>query len=184
MRYAMFPSLPQPWASFLEELDGLLNERFDFHCIGGFAAVVAYNLPRSTNDLDYFTLTPHNRMGHVEQLAGRGSALARKHRVHLHRAAVASLPEDYEARLSEVYPGHFTNIRLYVPDPYDLVLSKLSRNSDTDRDDVKHLSTELSLDPNVLRERYGRELRTIQIGEVNERDQTLEFWIEAYFSKS
>ncbi|HKV48708.1 MAG TPA: DUF6036 family nucleotidyltransferase [Candidatus Acidoferrales bacterium] len=180
----MSPNLSQPWASFLGELDGLLDERFEFHCIGGFAAVVAYNLPRSTNDLDYFTLTPHNRMRDVERLAGQDSPLARKHRVHVHRAAVASLPDDYESRLKELYPGRFTNIRLCVPDPYDLVLSKLSRNSDVDRQDVKHLATELHLDPNVLRDRYVRELRAIQIGDVKERDQALEFWIEAYFSKS
>ena len=179
----MSPNLPQPWASFLEELDDLLDERFEIHCIGGFAAVVAYNLPRSTNDLDYFTLTPHNRMRDIERLAGRGSPLERKYKVHVHRAAVASLPEDYEARLRHLYPGLFSHIRLCVPDPYDLVLSKLSRNSTTDREDVRHLATELSLRPNILRDRYVRELRTIQIGEVKERDQTLEFWIEAYFSE-
>jgi hypothetical protein len=178
----MSPNLPQPWALFLEELDDLLDERFEFHCIGGFAAVVAYSLPRSTNDLDYFTLTPHNRIEDVERLAGRGSRLARKHRVHVHRAAVASVPEDYEARLTELYPGRFANIRLCVPDPYDLVLSKLSRNSDVDREDVRHLATKLSLDANVLRDRYVRELRAVQIGEVRERDQALEFWIQAYFT--
>lgn len=42
---------PPQWAAFLKELDSLLDEPVELHCIGGFAAVAAYGLPRSTNDL-------------------------------------------------------------------------------------------------------------------------------------
>ena len=180
----MSPEPPQPWAGFLRELDGLLDEPFEFHCIGGFAAVVAYNLPRSTNDLDYFSLIPCNRMQDIQELAGEGSPLARKHKVHVHHAGVASLPENYAERLVDLYPGYFKNIRLRVLDPYDLILSKLSRNIDRDREDVRHLAATLRLSSDVLRERYATELRAIVIGPVKQHDQTLEFWIEAYFSQS
>lgn len=71
---------PLPWAEFLEELDGLLNEVVEIHCIGGFAVVMAYGLPRSTNDLDYFALIPHTRLRELEELAGEGSALAQKYK--------------------------------------------------------------------------------------------------------
>lgn len=54
----MSPSLPPPWREFLAELDDVFDEPLQFHCIGGFAVVAAYGLPRSTNDLDYFTLIP------------------------------------------------------------------------------------------------------------------------------
>jgi hypothetical protein len=37
------------------------------------------------------------------------------------------------------------------------------------------------LDAAILRERYCRELRSILIGDPKQYDQTLEFWIEAYF---
>ena len=140
--------------------------------------------PRSTNDLDYFSLIPCNRIRDIQDLAGEGSALARKHNVHVHHAGVASLPESYEDRLIELYLGQFNNIRLRVLDAYDLVLSKLSRNADRDREDVQFLARTRDLDPNVLRDRYTRELRPILIGPAGRHDQTLEFWIEAYFANN
>ena len=74
----MSPNLPSPWKEFLEKLDGLLPEPIELHCIGGFAVVAAYGLPRSTNDLDYFSLEPCN-LGHtLHEIAGEGSALAHK----------------------------------------------------------------------------------------------------------
>jgi hypothetical protein len=178
----MSHELQEPWKYFLGELDGLLKEPIELHCIGGFAVVAAYHLPRSTNDLDYFTLTPADRGDELERLAGQGSRLAHKYKVYVHRAAVASLPINYEDRLTKLFAGQFRNIRLLILDPYDLVLSKLSRNADRDREDVRHLARELKLDPRILRERYA-ELRPNLIGSPERHDATLEFWLEAYFQK-
>jgi hypothetical protein len=97
----MCPKFEPPWSGFFEELDDLLDEPFEFHCIGGFAVVVEYGLPRGTNDLDYFTLVPANRITEPEKLAGEGSDLARKHKVHVHHAAIATLPENYEGGANE-----------------------------------------------------------------------------------
>jgi len=179
----MPPELVSPWKEFLEELDSLLDEPFELHCIGGFAVVAAYGLPRSTNDLDYFSLLPRNRAPDLDKLAGQGSTLARKYRVHLHRAAVASVPDSYDDRLTELFAGHLKKLHLFALDPYDLALSKLSRSEDRDREDVKYLAKTCSLNPNVLRDRYTRELRPILIGDAKQHDETLEFWIEAYFSQ-
>ncbi len=184
MRYAMSPDPPSPWAEFLQEPDELLDEPFELYCIGGFAVVAAYELPRSTNDLDYFSLVPCNRLPDLEQIAGEGSALARKYKVHVHHAAVASVPENYDERMTELFPGRFKNIRLFVLDPYDIVLSKLSRNIDRDREDVQYLAKTRQLDSKILRERYEKELRPILIGPPDRVDATLEFWIEAYFSNA
>jgi Nucleotidyltransferase of unknown function (DUF6036) len=118
----------------------------------------------------------------VERLAGQGSALARKCKVHIQRAAVATVPESYEDRLIELFPGHFKNIRLYVLEVYDLVLSKLSRNVDRDREDVKHLAQTFSLDANTLRRRYHDEMRALVLGNAKEQDDALDLWIDAYFS--
>lgn len=177
----MSPSLPPPWREFLTELDDLFDEPLQFHCIGGFAVVAAYGLPRSTNDRDYFTLIPCDRARKLERLAGEGSQLARKHKVHVHHAGIASVPENYEERTAELYPGHFKNIRLFVLDPYDLVLSKISRNAERDREDVAYLARTQHLDPNVLAERYEHELKAYVIGPPERTENTLKFWIEAYF---
>ena len=172
---------PPEWAAFLKELDSLLAEPIELHCIGGFAVVAAYGLPRSTNDLDYYSITPCNRVGDLENMAGEGSALARKHRVCIHHAAIASVPDNYEDRLTELYPGRFKNIRLLVLDPYDLVLSKLGRNCDRDREDVQYLARTQKLEAGILRERYEKELRASLIGPPDWHDGTLEFWLQAYF---
>jgi len=179
----MPPDLHPPWKQFLEELDSLLNEQIELHCIGGFAVVAAYHLPRSTNDLDYYTLIPVDCGQDLEKLAGQGSELARKYKLHVHRAAVASLPMNYEERLREPFAGRFRNMRLCVLDPYDLVLSKLSRNVERDREDVKHVAKTEKLDPAILRDRYVNELRAALIGPPEWHDKTLEFWVEAYSQK-
>jgi len=180
----MSPDLPSPWKEFLGELDTLLDEPIELHCIGGFAVVMGYGLPRGTNDLAYRTLVPYNRLNDLQRLAGPGSALARKHKVHTQHTGVESMPENYEARLTELYAGRFKKIRLFIPDAYDLVLSKLSRNNGRDREDVEFLAKTKQLDPMVLRKRYEEELKPILIGPESRHDGTLEFWIEAYFAKS
>lgn len=180
----MSPEPSSPWRGFLGELDALLDEPVTLHCIGGFAVVAGYGLERGTNDLDYRSLVPYDRINDLQRLAGPGSVLARKYKVHLQYTGVESMPENYEERVSELFHGHFKNLRLFVPDPYDLVLSKLSRNNERDRQDVEFLSRTKHLDPAVLRERYEKELRPSLIGPPSRHDATLEFWLEAYFAKS
>ena len=181
MRFAMSPDLRYPWKEFLGELDSLLDEPIELHCIGGFAIVAAYGIKRSTNDLDYFTLIPCNRVTDLEELAGEGSSLSKKYKVHVHHAGVATLPESYDERMKEPFPRHFKNIRLLVLDPYDLVLSKLSRNVERDREDVAFLTKTHNLEASTLRTPYQQELRAHLIGPPDRHDATLTFWLEAYF---
>lgn len=141
-----------------------------------------YGLPRSTNDLDYIYIKSDNAPD-LESIAGEGSPLAKKHKVFLHYVTIATYPEDYDQRLRELFPTRFKNIRLLVLDPYDLVLSKLSRNSGKDQEDVKYLARTQHLDREILRERYNKELKCHLIGFPERADNTLKFWIEAYFSQ-
>ena len=62
-----------------------------------------------------------------EEVAGQGSPLHKKYGVWLHRVAVTSLPEEYQARLTEMVAGEFSHLKLLVPEPYDCILSKLER---------------------------------------------------------
>jgi len=91
---------------------------------------------------------------------------------------VAKVPENYEDRLTEIFPGTFKHLRLLALDPYDLALSKLERNLQRDRDDVKHLAKVVPLDLEVLKERYQEELRW-QLGNPEREDLTLRLWVEA-----
>jgi Nucleotidyltransferase of unknown function (DUF6036) len=178
----MFAELSPPWSAFLRDLDVLLPEAVELHCIGGFALVAGYSLTRATNDLDYRTLVPFHLLNGLQELAGAGSELHKKHRVYLQKCGVDSMPESYDERLTEIPTRGLRNLKLMLPDPYDLALSKLGRNIDRDREDVQYLATTLKLSAATLRERYQTELRSIMIGRTAYHDQTLEFWIEAYFT--
>jgi hypothetical protein len=87
------------------------------------------------------------------------------------------VPEDYKDRLTEKFPKAFKHLRLFALDPYDLALSKLERNIQRDRDDVKYLARAVPLDLDVLKERYQKELRW-QMGNPEREDLTVRLWIE------
>jgi hypothetical protein len=59
----------------------------------------------------------------------------------------------------------------------NLALSKLERNTQRDRDDVKHFAQTVPLDLDVLKERYQKELRPY-LGNPEREDLTLKLWIE------
>ena len=93
------------------------------------------------------------------------------------------LRQDADSNDSELFPGHFKNLHLFIPDPYDLVLSKRCRNIERDRKDVAFLADTRHLDPDVARERY-KQLIANWIGPQNRHDATLKFWARAYFAKA
>jgi hypothetical protein len=77
----MFPeSPPEPWKSFLADIDAAATEELVLHCIGGFAVSLYYGLARPTGDLDVVEVDASTAVW-LEQVAGRSSALHRKHRL-------------------------------------------------------------------------------------------------------
>jgi hypothetical protein len=151
--------LPSPWSEFLSEVDRNLSRPVEMHCIGGFVLTFVYGAPRTTGDLDYLTIVPNDASDEVENLAGYGSKLARKYRVYFQRVAgVTDLPENYEQRLLDVDLG-LQNLFLKVLEAYDLMLSKLTRNSPKDREDMKYLAAKLNLSFGLLYERFANEMK-------------------------
>ena len=138
---------PQPWAAFFDELDSQLTELVELHCVGGFVLTTVYRLPRVTGDCDYVAALGGSDQ--LDALAGYDSPLHKKYQVYLQRVSVTTMPENYASRLTEPFQGRFKNIRILVPDAYDLILSKLERNSPKDREDVQYLSKTITLDVTV-----------------------------------
>jgi hypothetical protein len=124
-----------------------------------------YGLPRPTGDIDYIAAIPRYRIKELEQLAGRGSKLATKYKVYLQHVTVATMSEDYESRLIEMSSGRFKKLKIFAPDPFDLVLSKLERNSPKDQGDVEYLAKAVPLDPQILRDRYEKRITPKPDGE-------------------
>ena len=172
--------LPSPWKEFLVEIDGMLKEPLELHCVGGFVVTYFYGFQRTTGDIDYYTTVPANY--NLPEVAGEGSKLHKKYGICLHKAAVANLPENYETRLTEMANGHFKNLRLLVPDPYDCILSKIERNADVDVSDAEYLFRSQGLDAQIFRQRYEQEFRANIIGDVARTDTTLRLWIEIFTS--
>ena len=169
--------LVQPWRAFLAELDALVTHDIHLHCCGGFVVTMRYGLARTTADLDVLSILPTEDQRTLARAAGQDSALHKTHGVYLDVVTVATHPDSYEGRLTEMYPGVFRYIRLLALDPHDLVLTKLTRNADRDRGDVEYLATAVPLDVSVLRQRYQREMRPY-VGIPEREDLTLDLWIE------
>lgn len=171
-------TISEPWLSFWRELDKAAAEPVEMHCLGGFVITLLYVLERATADVDVISVIPRNRAGRLLEIGGEGSPLHKKHGVYLEVVGIATVPENYAERLTEIFEGEFQNIRLFALDPYDVALAKIERNIQRDRDDVKHLARVTPFDLETLKDRYEKELR-VYLGNPEREDLTLRLWIDA-----
>ena len=104
----MLSELPEPWKSFLKDLDRMVTSDVTLHCLGGFVVTACYGLPRATGDLDVLLVFPSEAQATLVALAGQKSDLHKKHGVYLDVVTVATYPENYEQRLIEVFQAHAT----------------------------------------------------------------------------
>jgi len=171
--------IPNPWGSFLRELDDIAAGPVDFHCIGGFVVNTKYGFSsRQTFDIDVLAITPNSQRKELLEHAAQGSVLHRKHGVYLDLVtAIQAYPQDYDQRLTEMYVGQLKRIRLFAVEPHDLALMKLERNAERDRVDVLFFASQGLVTTDELERRYRAEMRSY-IG-VPERstDITLRLWV-------
>jgi hypothetical protein len=172
---------PEPWRSFFTDIDGALDQPVSLHCCGGFVVTQLYGVGRTTSDVDFLGVIP-NVLEDLQELAGRGSGLHRKHHIYLDAVTIATSPEDYEERLVPLYSSAWNYLRLFALEAHDIALSKLERNSERDRYDVQQLARSGYLNPGILRERYYRELRPNLLAHEARHDLTLKLWLEAYWT--
>jgi hypothetical protein len=171
-------TIPEPWYSFLKELDALVSEPVRLDCIGGFVITMLYGLERTTADMDVLEIAPKSAASIFYKAARQGEELHQKYGVYLGPVTVAQAPYEYESRLEEMFPGTFKNLRLMALDPYDLALTKLERNIERDRSDIRYLARVIPFDLAILRERYVAEMRPY-LGNPEREDLTLQLWIDA-----
>ena len=169
--------IPEPWKSFLSEIDEAAKDEIELHCLGGFVIKILYGLQRPTADIDVLPIASNREIESVMTLASEGSKLHSKHKVYLQVVGVAPVPDSYEERLTEMFPQAFRHLRLFALDPDDLALTKLERNTQVDRDDVKHMASVVPFDLELLETRYREEMRP-NLGNPKREDLTLRLWIE------
>ncbi|HLZ91724.1 MAG TPA: DUF6036 family nucleotidyltransferase [Candidatus Acidoferrum sp.] len=169
--------IPEPWRSFLKELDQQATAETRMDCMGGFVVTVLYGFSRETVDLDVLLIAPQEQTAALLELGVQSGNLHKKYKVYLDYVGVAKVPENYKERLTEMFAGAFQYLRICALDPYDLALSELERNIQRHRDDVKHLARLIPLDLEILKQRYEKELRW-QLGNPEREDLTLKLWME------
>lgn len=170
-----------PWDSFLRDVDRALERRVEVHCLGGFVLGVLWGLPRPTGDVDFVEVIPSEAGEELLRIAGEGSEIARRHRVHFHRVTIAEYPEGYASRLANLTPRGFRHLRLSAFEAHDLVLAKLGRNSARDRADVDFLVQKGIINPQILEERFETELRPYVLNE-DRQVATLQLWLDEFFA--
>jgi hypothetical protein len=141
---------PEPWRSFLAELDGQLKGRVELRCLGGFVVAQQYGVGRETSDIDFVSVIAQSSDDNIEILAGLGSRLYRKYKLYMQYVGIATPPADYANRLVRMFPSApWKRLTLFALDPTDVALSKLERNADRDREDVLRLARRGHIDPAV-----------------------------------
>ena len=173
----MFNKISEPWKSFLTEIDAVLEQETRFHCLGGFVIAMLYNRKRETSDLDFISCIPRETDLRFYKLAGEGSRLHKKYNVYLDPVKIVTVPDNYEDRLIEMFPGEFNRLKLLALDPYDLALSKLERNLQHDREDMLYLAQNVPLDLEIFKQRYDNELRVYLEDNIRHRS-TFNLWLE------
>jgi hypothetical protein len=150
--------IADPWRGFLMRCDEACQTTVELQCFGSFVVTQRYGLSRATRDVDVLSVRPRGLSQQLLDFAGRGSALHRQYGVYLDLVTIATVPEDYNQRLSEMFAHSFQYLRLFALDAYDLALAKLERNLQHDREDMLYLARTVPFDLAILRERYEREL--------------------------
>jgi hypothetical protein len=175
--------IPEPWLSFLREVDSRLEHRISVHCLGAFPLMVNWGLPRATGDVDFIYIDPAGANSELLAIAGEDSDLATRFHLKFHRVDIAEYPQDYESRLIDLTPVGLKKIRLLALEVHDVVLAKLARNMPRDREDVRYLVSKGALNPAVLRQRFDDEVRPY--AQIEERSAAvLDLWLDEFFGGS
>src|SRR6202040_919350 len=97
--------VPEPWRWFLGELDREAAEDTRLDCMGGFVVTQLYGFARETADLDVPHIAPGEQHSRLCKIGKPGGALHKRYKVYLDQVGVAKEPDDYEDRLTEMFPG-------------------------------------------------------------------------------
>ncbi len=150
--------------SRLDEIDigiarGESNDSpLNLYLIGSAAMILAYGLDRGTTDIDLIGRADDPELLRLirDDATSRPTRSRAPISIHHVDEAIAGLRPIFKTRVIEIEPGRWRQIRVFVPDALDLILSKISRFSATDRQDIQLLciSTSDPVDPSTLRSRF------------------------------
>lgn len=183
----MTPGAQEELLDFLRDIDALLKkDSFDgkvtLYVFGGAAAVIAYGSKRGTLDIDAHI---ENRAAEEKLLgwAGRGSKLERKHGLYLQSANTELMlleSPDWKKRCVGILAGKLKHLRMKALGKEDLILSKLSRYNDRDREDIKFIIEKTEVDSKKLIA-YYKSARLYFVGNLGTLDATFNVVLGEHF---
>ena len=174
MRQASGPELFE----FLRDIDARLESsevkgRIDLYLFGGAAAVIAYGSRRGTVDIDVH-LDDDRIRKKLSEWAGEGTDLAKKHEIYFQSVNPSLMlieDPDWKHRCVRIPGDRLKHLRVMALGKEDLILSKLSRYNDRDREDIKFIAEEHPVDVKMLIA-YYRSARRYYVGRLETIDQT------------
>jgi hypothetical protein len=66
-----FEDIPEPWRSFLREIDEAVKEAVSLVCMGGFVVTHLYGFSRPTSDIDTLSIVPSKLAATIRDLGAR-----------------------------------------------------------------------------------------------------------------
>ncbi|MBI5629418.1 MAG: hypothetical protein HY921_00890 [Elusimicrobia bacterium] len=168
---------------FLGDIDALLEEGLALYILGGAAAVIAYGSGRGTIDIDAY-LDDERLRCKLSDWAGRGTELARRHGLYFDsaNAALMLLEPDWKDRCVEILKGRLKHIQVMALGKEDLILSKLSRYNDRDREDIQFMVEKHRPDVKKL-VAYYKAARQYYVGHLPRLDQTFNILLQEHFKR-
>jgi hypothetical protein len=139
--------------AFLRAIDRSLRRRTSIVVIGGAAAAVGYHAGVRTADIDLWQGLS-NEVLEAAARARHDTGMA----VAVGSAAVADLPANYEDRLRPVRGLRLRNLAVWIPDKYDLTLSKAVRGYQHDLDAIEGIHRHHRLSQATLIARFEAEM--------------------------
>ncbi len=135
------------------ETDKHLTKETDLILIGGTALVVKYLSPRATLDVDsYSAISKELKEAWKKAEKKIGVSLP------LSKSPISEGPYNMEERFTSYSDLKLNFLNIFVPDPVDIVLMKVTRLFGKDRDEIKHLIKHSKIKESVLLKRYIEEM--------------------------
>jgi hypothetical protein len=149
--------IEREFLDFFRDIDARLGKEkplpeITLYIFGGAAAVIAYGSKRGTLDVDAY-IEQRSIKDDLLEWAGRGSELELKHGLYLHRANIELMlleTPDWKKRSVEVLRGKLKHVRVKAIGKEDLILSKLSRYNDRDREDIRFITDKYNIKPEKM----------------------------------
>lgn len=174
---------------FLRDIDARLDgedleTKVILYVFGGAAAVIAYGSKRGTMGIDAYLENERIWMKLLEW-AGEGKELAVKHGIYFQSANTTLMlieEPDWKHRCVDILENRFKHLRVMALGKEDLILSKLSRYNDRDRQDIQFIVEKYKVDSKKL-VAYYKSARQYYVGRLETIDQTFNILLEENFGR-